>query len=154
MYQMYHYFRLLQMYQCTTPMLELSPLLYYRAFGTDLWACGVSGGHIYAYDVTQGDSFDNDDSPRDQHTDMAMIYRGQRGPIGSRRWEAVREGIEDCIYLHMADGHFRKTGAREAAQSRLRELAAVIATATDEDAAAPAVRDMRRMVFGLLDPGM
>ena len=141
----------LEMYQCTTPMLDQSPLRYYRSFGADLWYRQVSAGHIYSYDVFRGDSFDNDDSPRDDHTDMALVYQGPRGPLNSRRWEAVREGIEDCIYLHMAEKALRKRGASADELAQLRTLAQAVVTAQDDRTAAEAIQTLRAQALAILE---
>jgi hypothetical protein len=63
-------------------------------------------------------------SPR---VSYALVYRGNKGPIDSKRWEAWRQGIADYEYLRMLSDAVTaaaKTGKPDDAIDRARRILA------------------------------
>jgi hypothetical protein len=57
------------------------------------WASGARGVGFWSYSSTNGTSAWQDfDGPG---PDFAVVYESAKGPVGSRRWEAFRKGVED-----------------------------------------------------------
>ena len=62
---------------------------------------GATGIGYWCYNATPGDLWER------TTPEYNLVYPGQNGPVTSRRWEAVREGIEDARIL-MALKSFRQ----------------------------------------------
>ena len=73
---------------------HLSPLAYYRGQAWMSWHFGHTGIGFWTY--YQGSNYWY--QPK-QGNDYAMIYEG-KGVVTSKRWEAVRDGVEDFSLLH------------------------------------------------------
>jgi hypothetical protein len=73
---------------------HLSPLSYYRGQAWMSWYNGHEGIGYWTY--SQGTSFWYQPDPGN---DYALIYEGN-GVVTSKRWEAVRDGVEDFSLLH------------------------------------------------------
>lgn len=73
---------------------HLSPLAYYRGQAWMSWHFGHTGIGFWTY--SQGSDYWYQPDPG---FDYAMIYEG-KGIVTSKRWEAVRDGVEDFSLLH------------------------------------------------------
>ena len=73
---------------------HLSPLAYYRGQAWMSWHFGHTGIGFWTY--SQGSNYWYQPDPG---FDYAMIYEG-KGVVTSKRWEAVRDGVEDFSLLH------------------------------------------------------
>ncbi len=132
----------LWMYECEGSAKLQSPLAYYRAQAWLAWHHGLTGIGFWNYCVGP--------EPWYEKGEYTMIYPGD-GVVTSKRWEAVRDGIEDYGMLwrlrQAADvaakaGKHAETVAR--ARKLLAEQAAVIAAycGGDEDNTLPGVDGM------------
>ena len=90
---------------------HLSPLAYYRGQAWMSWHNGHTGIGFWTY--SQGSNFWYQPT---SGFDYAMIYEG-KGVVTSKRWEAVRDGIEDFSLLNAlkiaADAAFNAGGQEE-----------------------------------------
>ncbi len=73
---------------------HLSPLAYYRGQAWMSWHFGHTGIGFWTY--SQGGNYWYQPDPG---FDYAMIYEG-KGVVTSKRWEAVRDGVEDFSLLN------------------------------------------------------
>jgi len=110
-------------YNCLDNVKHKSPLGYNRA---QMWSCfnrGYTGGGIYTYS--------RDISSRTQkfwhmtNTEFDLVYPGNDGPVPSKRWEAVRDGIEDYSMLMALKSAANTPGADPALVKRARTLISV-----------------------------
>jgi outer membrane protein assembly factor BamB len=106
---------------------HLSPLGHYRGQAWMVWHFGHTGIGFYNY--YQGPNYWYQPNPG---FDYAMIYEGN-GVVTSKRWEAVRDGVEDFSLLHalkIATDAVNKAGGQEElvrkSRSVLEERSAVI----------------------------
>jgi hypothetical protein len=74
---------------------HLSPLAYYRGQAWMSWSFGHTGIGFWTY--YQGSNYWYQP---EQGNDYAMIYEG-KGIVTSKRWEAVRDGVEDYSLLNV-----------------------------------------------------
>ncbi len=81
-------------YDCADNAKHLSPLAYYRGQAWMCWHFGHTGIGFYTY--YRGPDFW---FQPESGFEYAMIYKG-RGVVTSKRWEAVRDGVEDYTLLH------------------------------------------------------
>ncbi|NIA12952.1 MAG: PQQ-binding-like beta-propeller repeat protein [Nitrospiraceae bacterium] len=79
-------------YSCAHDAKHQSPLGYYRGQAWMVWSFGHTGIGIYTY-FRSGDT-----SWFFQTGDYDMVYNGD-GVVTSKRWEAVRDGVEDYTIL-------------------------------------------------------
>ena len=89
---------------------HLSPLAYYRGQAWMVWKYGHTGIGFWTY--YQGPEFWFQPV---QGNDYAMIYEG-KGVVTSKRWEAVRDGVEDFALLNAlktATDSIKKTGGND-----------------------------------------
>ena len=101
-------------YTCAGNSKHLSPLAYNRGH---MWMCfnlGHTGGGIYTY--SRGEA--------DWHvtTDYSLIYPATDGPVPSKRWEAVRDGVEDYSMLMALKAAANAAGADPELVTRARAL--------------------------------
>ncbi len=83
-----------------TPSKSVAPIIY-RLLAWQAWSIGATGAGFWSYSDTGNSSAWND---FDGHRpDWAVVYEGNNGPISSRRWEAVKEGIEDYNLIKGAE---------------------------------------------------
>jgi outer membrane protein assembly factor BamB len=78
------------MYRESNNMKELSPLGYYRRMPWLAWERGLTGFGIYCYiygDPWMASEWDSNE--------FGLVYPTESGVAPSKRWEAVREGIQD-----------------------------------------------------------
>lgn len=94
------------------PAKSAAPLEHYLLPAWRAWAIGAQGSGVWAYSDTQGSSaWDDLDGPRG---DWAMVYEGDDSVVGSRRWAAFREGLEDLALLrHFAAARCMDRATRE-----------------------------------------
>ena len=81
-------------YECEGDAKHQSPLGYYRAQSWLVWRHGLSGIGFWSYCTSRHDPWTE---PRGGQ-DYLLIYQGD-GVVTSKRWEAVRDGIEDYDLL-------------------------------------------------------
>jgi len=98
---------------------HLSPLGYYRGQAWMSWHNGHTGIGFWTY--SQGTSYWYQPDPGN---DYAMIYEGN-GVVTSKRWEAVRDGVEDFSLLDAlktAADAADKTGNHKELVEKAREI--------------------------------
>ncbi|MBC8184509.1 DUF4091 domain-containing protein [candidate division KSB1 bacterium] len=81
-------------YECEGNAKHQSPLGYYRAQSWLVWFRGLTGIGFWSYCTSRYDPWY---MPAGGH-DYLLIYQGD-GVVTSKRWEAVRDGIEDFSML-------------------------------------------------------
>jgi len=81
-------------YECEGDAKHQSPLGYYRAQSWLVWRHGLTGIGFWSYCTSRHDPWY---VPRGGQ-DYLLIYQGD-GVVSSKRWEAVRDGIEDYDML-------------------------------------------------------
>ncbi len=81
-------------YECFGVAKHQSPLAYYRAMAWRAWHHGLTGIGFWTYCTTG----DNPWFPPPSANEYTMVYGGD-GVVTSKRWEAVRDGIEDYAML-------------------------------------------------------
>ncbi len=77
-------------YECIGNAKHLSPLGYYRAQAWLIWHYGLSGMGFWSYCTSSADPW----SVPKGTLDYLLIYQGD-GVVSSKRWEAIRDGVED-----------------------------------------------------------
>lgn len=82
------------MYECDDNAKHQSPLGYYRAQAWLAWQHQMTGIGFWSYCTSQDDPWF---VPRMRY-DYLLVYPGY-GVVSSKRWEAVRDGIEDYAML-------------------------------------------------------
>lgn len=82
------------MYECDGNAKHQSPLGYYRGQAWLAWHYGITGIGFWSYCTSEDDPWFR---PGMRH-DYLLVYPGQ-GVVSSKRWEAVRDGIEDYSML-------------------------------------------------------
>jgi hypothetical protein len=82
------------------PAKSETPSFYYT-LGTKAWMLGAKGVGFWSYSDTFTSSAWNDFDGR--RPDWAVVYEGEQGPIGSRRWKAFRKGIRGYELLCAQD---------------------------------------------------
>lgn len=82
------------------PSKSVVPITY-RLLAWQAWSIGAVGAGFWSYsDTGNSSAWDDFDGHR---PDWAVVYEGDNGPISSRRWEAVKEGIEDYNLIKRAE---------------------------------------------------
>ncbi|MCC6821706.1 MAG: VCBS repeat-containing protein [Verrucomicrobia subdivision 3 bacterium] len=115
------------MYECDDNAKHQSPLGYYRAQAWLAWRHQMTGIGFWSYCTSQDDPWF---VPRLRY-DYLLVYPGN-GVVSSKRWEAVRDGIEDYGMLELlsqrlkANNHPAKPDAVAAAKRLLGEQAAQV----------------------------
>ena len=74
-----------------------SPFGYYRWFSWRAWQLELGGIGMWVY-------VDGNGMTLSDYTDgvsYGLVFRGKKGLIGSKRWDAWRQGIADYEYLRM-----------------------------------------------------
>ncbi len=116
-------------YECEHNAKHQSPLGYYRAQSWLTWSRGLTGIGFWSYCTHNKNPWFMPDGGHD----YLLIYSGN-GVVSSKRWEAIRDGIEDYGLLvqlqkaaDAAAGKPEATKAVAAARTILTEQASVIA---------------------------
>ena len=79
-----------------------------------VWKYDLQGSDFFTYNRQVECNFDNDNpvsvlEKDDKRNDMAaVIYPTRNGPVGSRRWEAFREGWSQYLCLHLLRNELQK----------------------------------------------
>jgi len=118
-------------YECEGDAKRQSPLGYYRGLAWLSWHRSLTGWGFWTYCTSQHDPW----FVPSGSLDYLLTYPG-RGPVSSKRWEAVRDGIEDYGML------WRLLQATESARARAAHREAVQAA---EDFLAQGVRSIAAM---------
>jgi len=84
------------MYVCASEK-NASPFGYYHWLSWKAFSYGLGGIGMWVYTDRNATTF----SDYVSGVSYAMVYGGERGMIGSKRWDAWRQGIADYEYLHM-----------------------------------------------------
>lgn len=128
-------------YECSGNAKHQCPLGYYRALAWLAWHHGLTGIGFWSYCTSTDDPWFR---PKNPH-EYLLIYQG-RGVVPSKRWKAVRDGIEDygmLTLLREAIETARKKGhdpeAVASAEALLREGAFAVSRfcGLDEDNTLP-----------------
>jgi len=104
------------LYVCASEK-NADPFGYYRWLSWKAWKNKLGGIGMWVYVDANGQTF----SDYVSGVSYAMVYKGEKGPIGSKRWDAWRQGIADYEYLRMlsdAVAAARKAGGKEDACAR------------------------------------
>lgn len=112
-------------YECEDNVKHQSPLGYYRAQAWLVWHHGLTGIGFWSYCTSQNDPWF---APADSH-EYLIIYPGQ-GVVRSKRWYAVRDGIEDYAML----ARLRDAAEEASAAGRTPEAVARVAELVGETA--------------------
>ena len=102
-------------YECDDNAKHQTPLGYYRGQAWLAWSHGISGIGFWSYCTSPDDPWF---APKSRY-DYLLIYPGN-GVVDSKRWEAVRDGIEDYAMLD----ELRKTVERTSATAKPEDIAA------------------------------
>ena len=98
-----------------------NPFAYYRWMSWKAWKNGLGGIGMWVYVDLNAQTF----SDYTSGVSYAMIYKGEKGVIGSKRWDAWRQGIADYEYLQMltdAVAAARKAGIKEDVREKAERL--------------------------------
>ncbi|MCC6694378.1 MAG: PQQ-binding-like beta-propeller repeat protein [Candidatus Hydrogenedentes bacterium] len=83
-------------YECFGVAKHQNPLAYYRGQAWHAWHHGLTGIGFWTYCTSNDDPWF---APR-ANNEYTMVYGGN-GVVSSKRWEAVRDGIEDYSMLSL-----------------------------------------------------
>ncbi len=108
-------------YECQGNAKHQSPLGYYRAQAWLAWHHNLTGIGFWSYCTSSADPWYR---PVDT-LDYLMIYQGD-GPVSSKRWEAVRDGMEDYAMLHALREATTAAKALGAAAEAVKEAEALL----------------------------
>ena len=81
-------------YECEGNAKHQSPLGYYRGQAWLAWHHGLTGIGFWSYCTSSADPWYFPEGTND----YLLVYPGD-GPVSSKRWEAVRDGVEDYAML-------------------------------------------------------
>ncbi len=109
-------------YECEGGAKHQSPLAYYRGLAWLAWHHGLTGFGFWNYCVGP--------EPWYEQGEYTMVYQGD-GVVPSKRWESVRDGIEDYGMLT----ELKKAADTAAAANRLPESVKAARTLLASDAA-------------------
>ena len=82
-------------YECIGNAKHLSPIGYYRSQAWLAWHHGLTGIGFWSYSTSAADPWFVPEAT----LDYLLIYQG-KGVVSSKRWEAIRDGIEDYGILN------------------------------------------------------
>lgn len=126
-------------YECQGNAKHQSPLGYYRAQAWLAWHHGLTGIGFWSYCTSSSDPWYVPVGTND----YLLIYQG-KGVVSSKRWEAIRDGVEDYNLLRLlqqkvVSGALK--GKARAAQNLLKKEASTVAQfcGLDEDGTLPGV---------------
>ncbi len=114
-------------YECDSNAKHESPLGYYRAQSWLAWHYGMTGIGFWSYCTARDDPWFTPASG----AEYLLIYQGE-GVVRSKRWFAIRDGIEDYSML----AALRDAATRATKQNQHPELAARANTLLGEQASA------------------
>ena len=108
-------------YECLGNAKHQSPLGYYRAQAWLAWHHNLTGIGFWSYCTSSADPWYR---PVDT-LDYLLIYQGD-GPVASKRWEAVRDGVEDYAMLHALREATKIAKAKGIAPGAVKEAEALL----------------------------
>jgi len=114
-------------YECEGFAKHQSPLGYYRGLAWLAWHHNLTGIGFWSYCTSQDDPWF---APATRN-DYLLIYQGD-GVVPSKRWEAVRDGMEDFTLLRLLEARANaaeQAGRAAGAVAQARELLGPGATA-------------------------
>lgn len=82
-------------YECIGNAKHLSPIGYYRSQAWLAWHHGLTGIGFWSYSTSSADPWFVPEAT----LDYLLTYQG-KGVVSSKRWEAIRDGIEDYGILY------------------------------------------------------
>jgi hypothetical protein len=91
-------------YECVSQVRSLSPLRYNRANAWRAAYFGLQGIGFWTFSTTEVDHWYAGKGVNDEY---ALVYPGLL-PVGSVRWEAVRDGLEDVAALKLLQDALEK----------------------------------------------
>ena len=103
-------------YECSDHAKRQSPLGYYRAQAWLAWHHGLTGIGFWSYCTSADDPWYR---PA-KSNDYLLVYQGD-GVVASKRWEAIRDGIEDYGMLAQLREAAGKAEARGGAEQTVRQ---------------------------------
>lgn len=101
--------KLLWTYECLHHAKHRPPLQYYRGYAWLSALRGCTGFGFWSYCTSQDDPWFY---PEKSLHDYLLVYPG-KGIVTSRRWEAVRDGVEDLRAVALLRKRTAETGKRE-----------------------------------------
>ncbi len=108
-------------YECDGNAKHLSPLGYYRGQSWLAWRHGLTGIGFWTYCTSPEDPwFKSSVSP-----DYLMTYQGE-SVVSTKRWEAVRDGVEDYSMLSVLRDKVAKVRADSAKQEAVKKADALL----------------------------
>ncbi|MCP4643798.1 MAG: PQQ-binding-like beta-propeller repeat protein [bacterium] len=113
-------------YECAGNAKHQTPLGYYRAQAWLAWREDLTGIGFWSYCTSQDDPW----YPPKATDDYLLVYQGD-GVVASKRWEAVRDGVEDYGMLTV----LRDAAAKAKAEGRAPEAVAASKRLLDAAAA-------------------
>ena len=89
------------------------PGVEHRILFWQAWALGLRGMHYWGINYCEPgrNPYEGLSDVTPVNGDGFLVYPGPNGPVGSIRWEIVRDGIEDFDYLSLLMERFRKVQA-------------------------------------------
>ncbi|MBM3290381.1 MAG: DUF4091 domain-containing protein [Candidatus Hydrogenedentes bacterium] len=94
------------MYECFANAKHQSPMGYYRAQAWLAWRHGITGIGFWTYCTSPGNPW----FVAPARSEYMLVYPGN-GVVSSKRWEAVRDGIEDYGMLTALRGAVNAKGS-------------------------------------------
>lgn len=82
-------------YECMGNAKHLSPIGYYRSQAWLVWHHGLTGMGFWSYCTSSADPWFVPEGT----FDYLLVYQG-KGVVSSKRWEAIRDGVEDYSILN------------------------------------------------------
>ena len=83
-------------YECEGNAKHQSPLGYYRGQSWLAWHHGLTGIGFWSYCTSAADPWYHPKST----LDYLLVYQGNDTVVASKRWEAIRDGVEDYAMLN------------------------------------------------------
>jgi len=95
-------------------------------YGWLAWSKGIQGIGSWGYNMWVADVWDDFDNfragPEGKRSAFAYVYWGPKGPVSSRRWEAMREAMEDHELLYSFKAALDKASEKRADVTQQRKL--------------------------------
>ena len=110
-------------YECEGNAKHQSPLGYYRGQAWLVWHHGLSGIGFWSYCTSRFDPWFVPAGGQD----YLLIYQGN-GVVSSKRWEAVRDGIEDFSMLTQLKKAVQKASGKKALAAEVKKANRILKT--------------------------
>lgn len=108
-------------YECLGNAKHQSPLGYYRGQAWLAWHHNLTGIGFWSYCTSSADPWFR---PQDT-LDYLLTYQGD-GVVASKRWEAIRDGVEDYAMLHALREAVKSARERGATSSAIEKAEALL----------------------------